>query len=188
MDVKLSKKIKLMEITYNNYEELASTTCKNLENEDANILHMKMGILTEAAEVVDILKKKHAYGKEIDTSHLKEELGDILWYTANYCKFVEMDFANVIDNIGYQPLYDRSADFSLYELMELIIINSTALDVNSIYDVIDLTLYAIEQIDSSLNEILDTNIKKLAARYPEGFSSYYALNRNLEAEKKITHG
>jgi hypothetical protein len=72
--------------------------------------------------------------------------------------------------------------------MELIIINSTALDVNSIYDVIDLTLYAIEQIDSSLNEILDTNIKKLAARYPEGFSSYYALNRNLEAEKKITHG
>jgi len=174
-----------MEISYNNYEELASTTCKNLGTEDANILHMKMGIITEAAEVVDILKKKHAYGKEIDFNHMKEELGDILWYAANYCKFVEMDFANVIDNIGYEPLYDRSTNFSLYELMELITINATALDTHSIYDVIDLTLYAIESIDGNLDEILTTNINKLAARYPEGFSSYYALNRNLDAEKKI---
>ena len=177
-----------MEINYNNYEELASTTCKDLGSEAANIMHMKMGIITEAAEVVDILKKKHAYGKEIDYKHLKEELGDILWYAANYCKFVEMDFANLIDNISYEPLYERGNNFSLYELMELVVINATALDVNSIYDIVDLTLYAIESIDGTLDEILDTNIRKLAARYPEGFSSYYALNRNLDNEKKITHG
>lgn len=174
-----------MEINYNNYEELASTTCKNLETESANILHMKMGIITEAAEVVDILKKKHAYGKEIDVPHLKEELGDLMWYAANYCKFMNMDFANVIDNISYEPLYDRSTDFSLYELMELIVINAIALDINSVYDIIDLTLYAIEQVDATLDEVLTTNIRKLAARYPEGFSSYYALNRNLDNEKKI---
>jgi NTP pyrophosphatase (non-canonical NTP hydrolase) len=174
-----------MEINYNNYEELAGSTCKNLGSEVANILHMKMGIITEAAEVVDILKKKHAYSKEIDYPHLKEELGDILWYAANYCKFMNMDFANVIDNITYEPLYDRSTDFSMYELMELIVINATALDINSIYDIIDLTLYAIEQVDATLDEVLTTNIKKLAARYPEGFSSYYALNRNLDNEKRI---
>jgi NTP pyrophosphatase (non-canonical NTP hydrolase) len=177
-----------MEINYNNYEELASTTCKDLGSEVNNVLHMKMGIITEAAEVVDILKKKHAYGKDIDTPHLKEELGDILWYTANYCKFMNMDFANVIDNITYEPLYDRSTDFSLYELMELIVINATALDINSIYDIVDLTLYAIEQLDVTLDEVLSTNIKKLAARYPEGFSSYYALNRDLNKEKNIIDG
>jgi hypothetical protein len=98
---------------------------------------------------------------------------------------MNIDFANIVDNIAYEPLYDRSTDFSLYELMELITINATALDVSSIYDIIDLTLYAIEQIDGNLDEILTTNINKLAARYPEGFSSYYALNRNLDAEKKI---
>ena len=174
-----------MEVNYNNYEELASTTCKDLGSEAANIMHMKMGIITEAAEVVDILKKKHAYGKEIDYHHMKEELGDLLWYTANYCKFVNMDFANVIDNISYESLYNRSNNFSLYELMELIIINATTLDTHSIYDVIDLILYAIELIDGTLDEILDTNIRKLAARYPEGFSSYYALNRDLDAERKI---
>lgn len=177
-----------MEIDYNNYERLASTTCKDLGTESANILHMKMGIITEAAEVVDILKKKHAYGKEIDVPHMKEELGDLMWYAANYCKFMNIDFANVIDNIGYEPLYDRSASFSLYELMELIVINATALDVNSIYDIIDLTLYSIELVDGTLDEVLTTNIKKLAARYPEGFSSYYALNRNLDNEKKIIDG
>jgi len=177
-----------MEISYNNYEELAATTCKNIGTEEANVLHMKMGLITEAAEVIDILKKKHAYGKEIDLSHVKEELGDIMWYAANYCKFVEIDYANVIDNITYEPLYDRSASFSLYELMELIVINATALDINSIYDIIDLTLYAIEQVDGTLDEVLTTNIKKLAARYPEGFSSFYALNRNLDKEKNIIDG
>lgn len=177
-----------MEISYNNYENLASTTCKDLGTESANILHMKMGIITEAAEVVDILKKKHAYGKEIDVPHLKEELGDLLWYAANYCKFMNMDFANVVDNISFDPLYDRSTNFSLYELMELIVINATALDVNSVYDIVDLTMYAIEQVDGNLDEILTTNIKKLAARYPEGFSSYYALNRNLDKEKNIIDG
>jgi hypothetical protein len=177
-----------MEIDYNNYEKLASTTCKDLGTLDANILHMKMGIITEAAEVVDILKKKHAYGKEMDIPHVKEEIGDLLWYAANYCKFVEMDFANMIDNISYDPLYDRSTNFSLYELMELIVINATALDVNSIYDIIDLCMYAIEQIDGNIDEILTTNIKKLAARYPEGFSSYYALNRDLNKEKNIIDG
>jgi hypothetical protein len=177
-----------MEISYNNYENLASTTCKDLGTESANILHMKMGIITEAAEVVDILKKKHAYGKEIDVPHLKEELGDLLWYAANYCKFMNMDFANVVDNISYDPLYDRSTNFSLYELMELIVINATALDVNSVYDIVDLTMYAIEQVDGNLDEILTTNIKKLAARYPEGFSSYYALNRDLNKEKNIIDG
>lgn len=177
-----------MEISYNNYENLASTTCRDLGTESANILHMKMGIITEAAEVVDILKKKHAYSKEIDVPHLKEELGDLLWYAANYCKFMNMDFANVVDNISFDPLYDRSTNFSLYELMELIVINATALDVNSVYDIVDLTMYAIEQVDGNLDEILTTNIKKLAARYPEGFSSYYALNRNLDKEKNIIDG
>jgi hypothetical protein len=116
---------------------------------------------------------------------MMEELGDLLWYAANFCKFVNMDFANLIDNISYESLYNRSNNFSLYELMELITINATALDVNSIYDIVDLTLYAIELIDGNLDEILDINIRKLAARYPEGFSSYYALNRNLDNSRSM---
>jgi NTP pyrophosphatase (non-canonical NTP hydrolase) len=39
--------------------------------------------------------------------------------------------------------------------------------------------------DLDLEEILDTNIAKLEARYPEKFTEEKAINRNLDAERKI---
>lgn len=178
----------MITVTYNNYEELASTTCKDIGNVSSNILHMKMGIITEAAEVIDILKKKHAYDKEIDKAHLREEIGDIFWYVANYCKIMELDFAGIIDNVRLDPLYDEKNNFSLYQTMEYIINNTLTLDEHSIVDVVDLLMYAINLTEEDLNEVLRINIRKLQARYPEGFSSYYALNRTLDNEKKIING
>lgn len=37
----------------------------------------------------------------------------------------------------------------------------------------------------NLSDILETNINKLKARYPEKFNSDDAINRNLERERKI---
>jgi NTP pyrophosphatase (non-canonical NTP hydrolase) len=39
-----------------------------------------------------------------------------------------------------------------------------------------------------LREILDTNISKLEARYPEKFTEEQAINRNLVAEREILEG
>jgi NTP pyrophosphatase (non-canonical NTP hydrolase) len=39
-----------------------------------------------------------------------------------------------------------------------------------------------------LREILDTNIAKLEARYPEKFTEEQAINRNLVAEREILEG
>lgn len=38
------------------------------------------------------------------------------------------------------------------------------------------------------NEVLERNIRKLAARYPEKFAEHAALVRNLEAERVILEG
>lgn len=46
-------------------------------------IHHAMGISTEAGEGVDIYKKAMAYGKVIDPNHLREELGDLIWYVAH---------------------------------------------------------------------------------------------------------
>lgn len=46
------------------------------------ILHASMGLVTEAAEIMDALKKFIFYGKELDIVNLKEELGDSDWYKA----------------------------------------------------------------------------------------------------------
>jgi NTP pyrophosphatase (non-canonical NTP hydrolase) len=44
------------------------------------LLHAAMGMSTEAAELVDMLKKHIFYGKKIDFPNAIEELGDAMWY------------------------------------------------------------------------------------------------------------
>lgn len=46
------------------------------------LLHAAMGLVTEAGEFMNALKTHIFYGKSQDTTNLKEELGDLLWYIA----------------------------------------------------------------------------------------------------------
>jgi NTP pyrophosphatase (non-canonical NTP hydrolase) len=43
----------------------------------------------------------------------------------------------------------------------------------------------LDEIDVSFEDVMDKNIKKLAARYPEKFSKEKAINRDLIVERKI---
>ena len=43
-------------------------------------------------------------------------------------------------------------------------------------------------LNISLEDIWETNIEKLAARYPDKFTEKDALNRNLDKERKILEG
>lgn len=54
-----------------------------LQDENAlRILHAVMGMVTEAGELMDAVKKYAIYGKPIDLVNLKEECGDTFWYQA----------------------------------------------------------------------------------------------------------
>lgn len=97
------------------------------KRQSLDLLHASMGLVTEAGEFQDMLKKHVYYGKELDTVNLKEEIGDILWYCA----------------------------------------------------------IALNALDSSFEEVMETNINKLKARYPEKFTSDKAINRDLAKERKI---
>lgn len=44
---------------------------------------------------------------------------------------------------------------------------------------------ALDELGADFESIFETNIKKLRARYPNKFTEADALNRNLEAERKI---
>lgn len=44
------------------------------------LLHAAMGLTTEAAELVDMLKKHIFYGKPLDRVNAVEEVGDSMWY------------------------------------------------------------------------------------------------------------
>lgn len=101
-------------------ERLSGTTTIRL-------LHGALGLVTEAGEFADVLKKHIFYGREIDAINLSEEVGDLFWYCAIIADALGDDFPS----------------------------------------------------------IMQRNIDKLRARYPDKFTEHAALNRNLEAERTI---
>ena len=64
----------------------------HLSSKQMALLHVSMGLDTEAAEFTDQLKKHLFYGKPIDLVNLSEECGDILWYIAIACREMGIDF------------------------------------------------------------------------------------------------
>ena len=74
------------------YERIDADLC-TMTKSDIDLLHASMGLVTESAEFVDTIKKTLFYGKQLDTTNLKEEIGDILWYVAIACKALDTDIA-----------------------------------------------------------------------------------------------
>ncbi len=58
--------------------------------------HAAKGMVTEAGEFIDVLKKHSIYGKPIDRVNLKEELGDLMWYVALACNTLEIELGDVL--------------------------------------------------------------------------------------------
>ena len=90
--------------------------------ETPTLLNGVLGLTGEAGEVSDLVKKGIFHEKGIDETHLKKELGDVMWYIAMICHACGFD----------------------------------------------------------LDEILQMNVDKLKARYPEGFDTERANNRNKD--------
>lgn len=59
-------------------------------------LHAVVGLVTEAGEMMDMLKKTVFYGKDFDRTNLIEELGDMMWYAAILCSANGIDFSEVL--------------------------------------------------------------------------------------------
>ena len=122
------------QITSENYVEHAINTDASYGPEtmsrivrQARLLHASMGLVTEAGELMDMLKKHFFYGKELDLVNAKEEIGDSEWYIA----------------------------------------------------------LAIDEMKTTMNEVLTLNINKLKLRYPAKFNSEDAINRNVVAEREL---
>ena len=121
-------------MTGNEYQVLANRTndgfatsrlmTKMIEHEDwlidiGGVLNACLGLAGEVGELNDMIKKWVFHEKELDETHLKKELGDVMWYVAMMCQ-----------SMGWE-----------------------------------------------LDDILQMNIDKLIARYPEGFDVVKANNR-----------
>lgn len=105
-------------MTGNEYQELAARTInKELDFVDQE-RHALYGMVGEMGELHSLYQKAYQ-GHDLNDEHLMKEVGDLLWFIAEYC-----------------------------------------------------TAYGWK-----LEDIMQTNIDKLKARYPEGFDSEHSLHR-----------
>lgn len=120
-------------MTGNEYQKLASRTNDYLATvrlqekideymgwltDVGGIMNACLGLSGEVGELTDMVKKWFFHEKTLDETHLKKELGDVMWYVAMMCQ-----------SMGWE-----------------------------------------------LDDILQMNIDKLKARYPEGFDVVKANN------------
>lgn len=107
-----------MEMNEDLYQMQASRTINNDLTKDEKILHALHGMVGEIGEIHSLYQKVYQ-GHELDENHLQKEVGDLLWFIAEFCT------AN-----GWW-----------------------------------------------MTDIMQMNIDKLIARFPDGFSSDKSLNR-----------
>lgn len=107
----------------NEYQALAARTINNDLNARQKEYHALHGMAGEVGEIHSIYQKAYQ-GHEFDEDEMKKELGDLLWFIAEYCTVCGWDLEN----------------------------------------------------------IMQLNIDKLKARYPEGFSEEKSIHRNITDE------
>lgn len=71
-------------MTGNEYQHLASRTIGSNMNAIKQEKHALHGMVGEIGELHSLYQKKYQ-GHDFDEEHAKKELGDLLWFVAEYC-------------------------------------------------------------------------------------------------------
>ena len=109
--------------------------------EQANLLHMAVGVSGEAGELLDAIKKHVVYQKPLDVENVKEELGDLLFYMSNLMQSIGLSFEEVLQhNVDKLSVRYSSGSYSnkqaqeradkASELVEKVILTATEKFVN----------------------------------------------------------
>lgn len=187
------------------YAAQAMNTEASAEDTPAiRVRHAEMGLFTEAAEIMDALKKFFYYGKAVDRQNLLEEIGDVAWYVAIPVNHLELTFADFSPRnhlvsaelseedalmLLARRLMQQAAMFSRYavDLEREGRFDRTSV-VSLLGNMIGLLRAMCDILDAEFEEVLAGNIAKLKARYPNKFTQEAALTRDTVAEMAALEG
>tara|TARA_Y100000310_G_scaffold344805_1_gene459636 strand:+ start:936 stop:1274 length:339 start_codon:yes stop_codon:yes gene_type:complete len=77
------------------YQECCKQTALKYDDKDKEIYNWGLGIAGEAGDVASCIKKTVAHGND-QTSGIKENLGDTMWYIAMICNFYGWNLEDVL--------------------------------------------------------------------------------------------
>lgn len=72
-------------MTGNEYQKLANRTMGSNWSKEAYVLHALHGMVGELGELHSIYQKMYQGHIEEGQEHFKKEVGDLLWFIAEYC-------------------------------------------------------------------------------------------------------
>ena len=80
---------------FNEYQRQAMRTANKNLPADEKLLNAVMGMCGEAGEAIDLLKKHRAQGAALDIDRLAKEVGDCLWYIAEFAEASGISLAEI---------------------------------------------------------------------------------------------
>ena len=93
------------EMSIGSYQHKAGRTRAHGER-NVELSNYALGLVCEAGEVGDILKKVIYHGHNLDEHEIKKEIGDVLWYLANLCSVLGYNLEDIAQ-INLEKLYKR---------------------------------------------------------------------------------
>lgn len=79
------------------------------------VLNACLGLSGEVGEANDMIKKWIFHDSELDTEHLKKEIGDVMWYVALLCDSFNFDLDEIL-KMNIDKLKARYPDgFNTYD-------------------------------------------------------------------------
>lgn len=163
------------------------------------IEHATLGFITEAGELVDVVKKKEIYGKSLDIVNIGEEIGDMMWYVA-----IAADALGCAKDMRNLTPFKEEAGWEAFRRMVKQLVREAvnfdtstnvmaagkstqasgkASAIGDLFKIVRLCMTAAETLQLDWEKLLKANIDKLAKRYPDKFDADKAIERNLEAER-----
>lgn len=192
------------------YVSFVNSKAAPQENLTNHILHGSIGAVEEYGELMNLIKKKLFYKKEVDKLLFLEELGDVLFYST--LALLHANKEKVLDNYFISALFtvnesiddpDTPKDFNeealavimspleyekrfiLSDIFEIKEREENILIIFALYNFTNAlfkSLFIGAIMEFTLEEIIEGNMKKLSARYKDKFTKEEAASRNIEAE------
>ena len=82
---------KIDTMSLNDYQVKSKRTLNQELTKEQTVSNMIMCILGETGEVADVIKKHYYQGHDLDIEHIKEEIGDVMFYIVNLCNVLDLD-------------------------------------------------------------------------------------------------
>ena len=175
-----------MKVTSENYVQLATKTESPVTEE------MKVRLSKSYNYLIDIFKKQVELGTELDIlkKYIYYGKGSIPTDNRN-CSSKELE--KVTDDSFIRLLHGvvgvTTEATEMIEALSSYLLTEKELDLANISeengDAYWYQAIINDVTNTEMNKVLQTNIEKLAARYPDKFSEQLAINRNLEVERTI---